>query len=578
MASKFTQISFRNLRDEVTAFLQTTYNKADQLFSPSSPYGQILQVSEELFQLAFIYLQNAINQFDLSDVNSNNRKIVRSAAIAAGHNPTRAVSATGTLKLRLNASTDIEKDIPGKRITIFNKTTIKNKTNDLKYSIDLGGLDKITYPIKEDTQFFVNIIQGEWKVVNLTGDGSINQSYSVQVPGTKEVENFNVRVEINGNSWEIKKHLYEMLPDEEACIVKTGFNSGIMVVFGNGSFGAVPPIGSEIRVSYVETDGSQGNIFRRTTNDWLIIGDVVDGFGTNIDLSSSFDIFIHTDINFGADNESTQFTRSLLPISSNNFVLALPQQYAFAIKKLGVFSHVNAYQNKNDDTIYIVCTPNIQLFKNRNADYFTVDLDAFILDNYEKTKIDNYLKISGNIQLTRKYKIDSPKLSYYSMNVFVIFFDDVVEETVNDEIRQVVSEYFLDFKRMDRVPKNDLINIISEVDGVDSVDISFVSKKNEDYHREYIEKYNNKISEDVVVTPETATIQQVFPDYNPSEVRGLDPILGDIVFEASEIPIIRGGWKDRNGVFYSANPGENVGFSSLNVIKKGVTPRKNVNK
>ncbi len=575
MASKFTQITFRNLRDEIQEFLRVTYNKADQLFSPSSPYGQILEVSEELFQLAFVYLQNSINQFDLSDVNSNNRKIVRSAAIFAGHNPTRNVSATGTLKLRLNASTDIEKDIPGKRVTIFNKTLIKNKTNDLTYIMDLGGADKITYPVVEDTQFFINIIQGQWEITNFTGNGTINQTYAVEVPGSKEIENFNVQVEVNGTTWEIKKHLYDLLPGEESCVVKTGFNSGIMVVFGNGSFGLEPPIGSEIRISYITSDGSQGNIFRRTTNDWQIIDDVLDGFGLTMDLTNSFDILIHTDINFGADTESTRFTRNLLPISSNNFILALPEQYAFAIKKLGVFSHVNAYQNDRDETIFIVATPNIQLFKNRNADYFTVDLDAFILDDFEKSKIDAYLKISGNIQLTRKYKIDSPELAYYVMNVFVIFFDDVIEETANEEIRDKVSDYFLDFKRMDRVPTKDLINVISEVDGVDSVDINFISRATEEYHFEFIQKDINRRNEDLAAA-EDLTIEKAFPDYNPNEIRGLDPILGDIVFEASQIPIIRGGWKDRNGIFYASTPGENVGFSSLNIIKKGTTPRKNV--
>jgi len=302
----------------------------------------------------------------------------------------------------------------------------------------------------------------------------------------------------------------------------------------------------------------------------------LDGFGTSLDVTNSFDILIHTDINFGADNESTIFTRNLLPISSNNFILALPQQYAFAIKKLGVFSHVNAYQGK-DETIFIVATPNITLFKNRNADYFTVDTEAFILDNYEISKIDAYLKTSGNIQLTRKYKIDSPELSYYIMNVFVQFFDDVIEENVNDEIRSKVSDYFLDFKRMDRVPKKDLINSLSEIYGIDSVDISFISKKNEDYHRAFIQKDTNRRNADLA-TAKDLTIEKAFLDYNPNEVRGLDPILGDIVFEAKEIPIIRGGWKDRNGIFYSSVPGENVGFTSLNVIKKGKTPRKNVSK
>jgi hypothetical protein len=74
------------------------------------------------------------------------------------------------------------------------------------------------------------------------------------------------------------------------------------------------------------------------------------------------------------------------------------------------FSYVNAYEASG--TIFIVATPNIKLFKNQNANYFTIDIRAFELDNYEKSKIDKYLRIGGNIQLTRKYKVTSPKLSF----------------------------------------------------------------------------------------------------------------------------------------------------------------------
>ena len=63
--------------------------------------------------------------------------------------------------------------------------------------------------------------------------------------------------------------------------------------------------------------------------------------------------------------------KNILPIASNNFVLGLPQQYAYEIKKLGVFSHVNAYEKTG--TIFIVATPNINLFKNQSSDYFTID-------------------------------------------------------------------------------------------------------------------------------------------------------------------------------------------------------------
>ena len=131
-----------------------------------------------------------------------------------------------------------------------------------------------------------------------------------------------------------------------------------------------------------------GNVFRRTQNDWRFVDDAYDGRGGTVDISKLFNIYIYNDINFGADGETTAFTRSLLPMVSNNYILALPQQYAYEIKKLGVFSHVNAYEKSG--TIFIALTPNINLFKNQNSDYFTIDIKAFSLDIYEKDKINKY--------------------------------------------------------------------------------------------------------------------------------------------------------------------------------------------
>ena len=50
----------------------------------------------------------------------------------------------------------------------------------------------------------------------------------------------------------------------------------------------------------------------------------------------------------------------------------------------------------------------------------------------------------------------------------------------------------------------------------------------------------------------------------------------DIIFEPEEIPIIRGGWYDRNGVFFS-NSMDTNSLKSINIIKKGVVDSKNRN-
>jgi hypothetical protein len=570
MALKFIEITFERAKNEIKRYLKNEYAKADILFTNASPYGQVLGVIENLHQLSLLYLKNAIKQFDLSNPNSLNEKIIRNAAILAGHNPGRSISATGTLKFTLKTNIDIDKELPGGRITFKNRMPIKNKTNGLEYSFNIGT-EKVTYTVTPNFQFFVPIIQGRWLSTTFTGTGEVNQSYSVNIRGQRDVENFNYEVLVNGEFWSVKKHLYELLPDEKACVVRTGFDGGIDIIFGNGGFGMIPKIGEIIQVNYIETSGSAGNIFRRTFNDWKFIEDAIDGFGRTIDPTNIFDISIYTDINFGADKENLLFTRNILPIASNNFVLGLPQQYAYEIKKLGVFSHVNAYEEFG--VIYIVATPNIKLFKSRNSNYFTVDKKAFELDSYEKSKIDKYLRTAGNIQLTKKYVIINPVLSYYVMNVFIVTYSDSSIQSVSNEIIDKVSEYFLNFNKIDRVPKADLVSEILSLYDIHSVDVQFISKKNEDYHRAQIIRIENKKNLSASKLGVNVSVKSD-PNYNPNDKKGLDPVLGDILFEPNEIPIIRGGWYDRNNVYYSDNI-DDKGLKSINIISRGTIDAKN---
>ncbi len=585
---KFVEITFSNIKSEIERFLKSEYKKANILFSPASPYGQILNILENLHQLSFLYLKNSINQFDLSQPNSNNELIIRNSAIFAGHIPGRGISSTGNLKLTIKPGIDLESELQGGKITFNNKQLLKNKTNSLDYSLNLGQ-DKLTFLVNSNSKIFLPIIQGKFKTTTFTGTGEQNQSYQVSLTGIQDIENFNVEVSVNGNFWSIKKHLYDLSPNEDACVVRTGFNGGIDVIFGNGGFGNIPLISSVISITYLLTEGSNGNIFRRTFNDWKFVDDAIDGFGNPIDPTKVFDISIYNDINFGADKENHNFTKNILPVVSNNFVLGLPQQYAYEIKKLGVFSHVNAYEDFG--TIYIVATPNIKLFKNRNADYFTVDIRAFDLDNYEKSKIDKYLRTNGNIQISRRYRIDSPDLSYYIINVFIIRYADSTDDSVQSQVIDRVSEYFLNFNRINRIPKSDLVSLLSSIDDIHSVDIQFISKKNEDYHKEEIKRIENKrlttskfninidrnSNKDVPIPNSEIDPVKKNPDYIPNATFGLDPVLGDIIFEPKEIPIIRGGFYDRNGIYFSDDM-ESLGLKSINIIKKGVVDSKLRNK
>jgi hypothetical protein len=570
----FVSITYSDIKTEIEYYLKQQHIKGNILYSVSSPYGQILSVLENLHQLSFLYLKNSINQFDLGLQNSINERVIKNAALLAGHVPGRPISATGTLKLTLKSNAEINTDIPGGKFTIYNKTRIKNITNGLNYLIN-NGSEKTTYVVTSNFSFFLSVIQGEWVSFTRTGDGSQLQTFNFSESSSKDIENFNVEVLVNGVMWEIKKSLWDLLPDEESCVVRTGFDGGIDVIFGNSGFGKIPEIGSNITVNYIKTDGVNGNILRRTFNDFKFVDYVYDGYGEAIDITKSFDIEIYTDITFGANKESISFTKNILPFTSNNFVLGLPQQYAYELKKLGIFSHVTAYEKTG--TIFIMATPNVSLFKDSDSNYFTVDIRSFQLDDYEISKIDKYLKTSGNLQLTRKYRIKSPTLSYYVMNIYIMTYTNSQNESINSQILEKISNYFLNLTRMNRIPKVDLIKELYNITDIHSIDIQFICQKNEDYHKEAYDRYKSKIAKYDTSYETDISISTVIPEYIPTQTIGLDPILGDILFESEEIPIIRGGWKDRNGIYYSDDIDGN-GLKSVNIIRKGTVDVKNKTK
>ena len=135
-----------------------------------------------------------------------------------------------------------------------------------------------------------------------------------------------------------------------------------------------------------------------------------------------------------------------------------------------------------------------------------------------------------------------------------------------------ISEYFLNLTRIDRIPKADLVRSLSLLNDIHSVDISFVCKNNEDYHKQA--KIDDENRRNEFASNDNISVEAFNPVYDPNKVIGIDNILGDIIFEPSQMPIIRGGWYDRNDVFFADGIDGN-GLKSVNIIKKGTIDVKN---
>jgi hypothetical protein len=160
------------------------------------------------------------------------------------------------------------------------------------------------------------------------------------------------------------------------------------------------------------------------------------------------------------------------------------------------------------------------------------------------------------------------------MNVWVINYSDVTQDQVRSQIVSAISDYFLNFNKIDRIPKSDIISELTKIEDINSVKVEFVCKKNEDYHIEGLKSLANQASFDASKFSLNPSISQ--NSYDPNKVLGIDPQLGDILFDPDEMPVMRGGWYDRNGTFFTdENPISSSNLTGLNIFFKGTVDVKN---
>lgn len=562
------KIKFGEITESVQQFLVKTYNQAGSLFTTASPFGQILQVLNSYSQLFFLYLEDSLVEMNI--LTAAKEKSIYGWSRLAGHNPTRALTAQGTIKIKFKPTAT--SDINASYILILDETKLKCESNNLPYFIQLGdSLQNIKINLSNNDFITLKIIQGELQTQTVTGNGKAIQSFNFQAK--KPIENEMVYVSVNGEPYEIVDSLYDMKKNERLCMLKTGISGGIDLYFGNEDYGIMPPVGSKITVKYVLTDGFEGNIFSKSNQVKFKWSDpAFTNTGEEVDLNELFNVYIEKPIILGADSEDSAVTKLIAPKTSRAIVLANPDNYIALLSRFN-YSYVNAYTTYDDDyldddnVIYLFLIPDVQRRLNSNTDYFTTPLKNFYLDVDEKEAIQTYINRTGQQIVTTELSVVDPILTKYALNIFLRIFDTVDQNTLKNEVINQTTEYFLKVTRRDKVPKSDIIALIEAIKGVDSVNISFISQTNENAINDgyYIQRVNT--------IDQIRGLQQVV-EYKINLNPGEDPNLGlddfgDIKIGLNELPVIRGGWYDRFSNFYEDGIDFNQ-YSSVNIIIKEV--------
>tara|TARA_B110000503_G_C7169239_1_gene423476 strand:+ start:907 stop:2670 length:1764 start_codon:yes stop_codon:yes gene_type:complete len=562
------RLRFSTLTNAVKTYLINTYDQTKNVFSKSSPFGQILDVVSEYYQLVLLYLEDVLVELNINT--AQKQKSVFGLSRLAGHNPTRSLSAQGTLNLKISPTA--KGDVNASYIMILDKTKLICKNNSFNYFIQLGNaLDNIKIDINETKQIPIKIIQGEIEEQTVIGTGLPLQSFSMT--SKKTIENEMVWIYVNGEPFEIVDSLYDMLKGENLCIVKTGISGGIDLYFGNEDYGVIPPIGSSILVRYVKTDGFSGNIFSKSNQvNWKWNESAFTNTGEEIDMNEMFITSIEKPVILGADSESLELTKIIAPKTSRSYVLANTDNYVSLLSRFN-YSYVDAYTTFDDDyldddnIIYLFLIPDIIRRLSKNTDYFTTSVTNFYLGSDEKAALMSYINMSGQQIMSSEISIVDPIITKYALNIFLRIYDSVDSIQIQNEVTSKTTEYLLKVNRRDKIPKSDLVAIIENIPGVDSVSISYISEKNEKAINDGF--YYQKVSSiDKIRGIMTVTDNRINLTTNEDPNLGLDEF-GDIVIGLNELPIVRGGWYDRYSNYYEDGL-SSTQFGSLNIVIKDV--------
>lgn len=534
-------IYVEDIISQTVTYLTNKFNQNRVVFTAASPFGQILLVVENLTQLVFYYIEDALTELNI--IEATRLTSVYSLATLAGHNPSRAVSAIGEISLSTNNDAI---DSPIDIIIIPNLSKIRCLNNGLVYILDLPQ-EEVKFSLNGNTNGVkLAIRQGIIETQTLVARGVPTDSFSIGSPQNFYVDNFFVNVYVNGEKWKPYSSILDMPRNEKAYMVKTGITSGLDLYFGNGNFGKIPDRGSEILIEYLVTEGANGSI--RTNDPSQIQFEFIDtGFsllGEEVNLSNYINITTVNPPFFGANAEDSALTRLIAPRMSKSFALVNPDHYEILLRKLKLFSIISISLDQLDNRVLnLFLIPDIRKTFNTGQDYFNASLDRFALTNYQKNQLLQYIEKSGSKLISTDIKIIDPIISQYVLNVSVIVFDDVDTDVIKTDILNSLGTFFIQNTRRNRIPKSDLIKIIEGVNGVDSVSLNIISKKNE----------LSKIAK-----PNAADI-------------GVDSF-NDIITTELELPIIRGGFTDRYGNVYSEGISQDS-LGPVNINIKEIVPR-----
>ena len=321
--TKFANLDFDQIRESIKDYLRANSNFTDFDFEGSNFSVLIDTLAYNTYITAFNANMVANESFlDSATLREN----VVSLARNIGYVPRSRTSASAVVSFSVTANNS-------KTLTLQSGLVCKGTTQGSSYQFSIP--ENITSTVENNTASFENITinEGTFLKSEFTVNNSTNQRF---ILNNSFVDTSTIRVYVKGVSdtgigkqYKLVDNIFEIDKNSEIFLIQEIVDEKYEILFGDGIFGKKLENNSIVTVTYIVSDGKNGN----DVSQFAFAGSFKDDNGVVLSLQNGFSITTIQKSNNGSDIESIESIRSYAPrLYSSQYRAVTGRDYETIIK------------------------------------------------------------------------------------------------------------------------------------------------------------------------------------------------------------------------------------------------------
>lgn len=549
------ETSFNQFTTAIKSYLSKTLSMTNSSFGNNTIFGQMINVLSAVTQNIMLYIEDAM--VEQNKYTAQRKKSIYGLAALTGYKPFLG-KATG-VQLAISYMPNNYSDAD---VIINNHESFTCTQNGLKYNLILPQEIIVMSLSKDTTTKYVYAVQGKFETQRFISSGGKYYTQNIKYLGNLDADYITVKV--NNETWEYADSLYDMTADGKQWTYRVGLSGGIDILFGNDAHGRSLKNEDVVEISYLVHDGELGNLDVDAETYFIFNDSLKSMNGDEIDGNGIFNVTFATNdaVTSGTNSEDLQQVKEMIGYNSRSLVLSDVNNYKVFLNRFAFCGYNRTWTEPGSMVINSLIVKNHKLNTNEGRDYFTLTENDFLLTPQQKQSIITCVENSGQQMAGTTYRVFNPVLCKYAAFIFLKMKNvSYNPEYVKLTVRNLVGNFFNDIESDIFIPKSDIIQLIkNEINEVDSVDVYFLSEKNETaMQRGWYENNKYKYNPSLGLYEENVEKIDLYPGENPQ--LGLDNHGNIYLPNDTNFPILMGGWD------YLNNEGQEVMIMDpLNIV------------